>query len=77
MLEDSPELAFIQSLPGMTPIGQSGMLRPWKSPLPASNSGPTPRRARKRFLIKRDRPFPYFASAINCLSTKGRIPPWR
>jgi len=36
----------------LTPMAQSGIHRPWKSPLPASNSGPTPRRAGKRFPIR-------------------------
>jgi hypothetical protein len=35
----------------LTPIVQCGTIRAWASPLPASNFGPTPRRAGRRFPI--------------------------
>lgn len=38
----------------LTLKARSGSIRPWKSPLPAPNSGPMPRRARKRFPISQE-----------------------
>jgi len=40
----------------LNPIAQSGIIRPWELALPASHSGSTPRRAKKRFPISQRQP---------------------